>query len=83
MHLYSLIKVINIELRKNPINLKELEDDFAALNDMLSILGIKFDYPKLTPELKHIYEEYLKAKANKDFTTSDNLRQILINNHIL
>ncbi len=83
MHLYSLIKVINIELRKNPINLKELEEDFAALKDMLSILGIKFDYPKLTPELKNIYEQYLKAKENKDFATSDKLRQILINNHIL
>ena len=83
MHLYSLLKNINIELRKNPSDLKELEEQFSTLKDMLHILGLNFDYPLLNDELKNIYSQYNEAKKNKDFAKSDSLRDILIKYHIL
>lgn len=82
-YLYSVVKDINIELRKNPLDLDVIQDYFACLKDMLSILGLKIDYPILNDELKNIYNQYLEAKKAKDFAKSDELRKILIENKIL
>ncbi len=82
-YLYSVVKDVNIELRKNPLDLDVIQDYFACLKDMLSILGLKIDYPILNDELKNIYNQYLEAKKAKDFAKSDELRKILIKNKIL
>ncbi len=82
-YLYSIVKELNIELRKNPLDLANIQNDFACLKDMLNILGLKLDYPILNDELKNIYNAYLEAKKEKNFAKSDELRKILIGNKVL
>ena len=81
--LFEMVKLGNVELRKNPANLQELEAIWASLNAMLDILGIKLEYPILTPELEKTYSQYLALKADKKFEESDKLRDILLKEHII
>lgn len=81
--LFEMVKLGNVELRKNPANLQELEAIWASLNAMLDILGIKLEYPILTPELEKTYSQYLALKAEKKFEESDKLRDILLKEHII
>ena len=81
--LFEMVKLGNVELRKNPANLEELEAIWASLNAMLSVLGIKLEYPILTPELEKIYSQYLVFKREKNFAESDKLRDILLKEHII
>ena len=76
--LFATIKEANQELRKNPMDLAKLESLFVSISAMVSILGIKLTYPVITKELKDIYDEYLKLKAEKKFSESDVLRNKLI-----
>ena len=82
-YLYSVVKELNIELRKNPLDLVNIQNDFACLKDMLNILGLKLSYSILNDELKNIYNAYLEAKKEKNFAKSDELRKILIENKVL
>ena len=81
--LFEMVKLGNVELRKNPANLQELESIWASLNAMLFVLGIRLDCPNLTPELEKTYLDYLSLKAEKRFEESDKLRDILIKEHII
>lgn len=81
--LFDMIKMANVELRKNPTNIQEISAIWASLNAMLNVLGIELAYPKLTPELEKIYREYLSLKAEKRFEESDKLRDLLIKEHII
>ena len=54
-----------------------------TLKKMFYLLGFNFEYPVLSQEDKDLYNQYLESKANKDFATSDKLRTILIEKHIL
>ena len=81
--LFEMVKLGNVELRKNPVNLQELEAIWASINAMLFVLGIKLDCPILTPELEKIYLDYLSLKAEKRFEESDKLRDILIKERII
>lgn len=81
--LFEMVKQGNVELRKNPADIKQIEAIWASLNKMLDILGIKLDYPILTKELEEIYSQYLKFKAEKNFEESDKLRDVLLNAHII
>lgn len=81
--LFEMVKQGNVELRKNPADIKQIEAVWASLNKMLDILGIKLDYPILTKELEEIYSQYLKFKAEKNFEESDKLRDVLLNAHII
>ena len=81
--LFDKVKQANVELRKRPVNLQEIQGIFASLNAMLNIFGIKFDMPVLTPELRKIYVEYMTLKAEKRFEESDKLRDILMKNNII
>ena len=81
--LFEMVKQGNVELRKNPADIKQIEAIWASLNKMLDILGIKLDYPILTKELEEIYSQYLKFKAQKNFEESDKLRDVLLNAHII
>jgi hypothetical protein len=45
---------------------------------MLFILGLPVDYAWLSTEDMMLYQDYLSAKSNKDFLTSDRLRAELI-----
>ena len=81
--LFEMVKLGNVELRKNPANLGEIESIWASLNAMLDVLGIKLNYPILTPELEKIYSQYLAYKAEKKFEESDKLRDILLREGII
>lgn len=81
--LFTLIKEANVELRKRPLNLAVLEQQFADFTAMLCILGLKVEYPLLTGEDEKLYNEYLQLKNEKKFEESDKLRQILISKNIL
>ena len=80
---FEKVKQANVELRKRPLNLQEISGIFASLSTMLDVLGIKFEYPVLTDELRKIYEQYLALKAEKRFEESDKLRDVLIKHNIL
>ena len=81
--IFEKVKLANVELRKNPKNLQEIQGIFASLSAMLDVFGIKFEAPVLTDELRKVYEEYLALKAEKRFEESDKLRDVLIKNNIL
>lgn len=81
--LFEKVKQANVELRKSPTNLQQIEEIYASINAMLNVLGIKFDAPVLTSELKEVYANYLKLKAEKRFEESDKLREVLIKNNII
>lgn len=81
--IFEKVKLANVELRKNPKNIGEIQHIFASLSAMLDIFGIKFDAPVLTDELRKTYEEYMSLKAEKRFEESDKLRDVLIKNNIL
>lgn len=81
--LFEKVKLANTELRKNPANLQQIEELFASIKEMLSVLGIVFEAPVLTKELEEIYSKYLELKAQKNFEESDKLRGVLIQNGII
>ena len=81
--LFEKVKLANIELRKNPTNLEQIEGIYASINAMLKVLGIVFDMPVLTAELEATYREYLKLKSEKRFEESDKLREVLLKNNII
>ena len=81
--IFEKVKLANVELRKNPKNLQEIQGIFASLGAMLDVFGIKFETPVLTEELRKVYEEYLALKAEKRFEESDKLRDVLIKHNIL
>ena len=81
--LFEKVKLANVEMRKNPINLQEISNIFASLSAMLDVLGIKLEAPVLTPELEQIYNEYLRLKSEKKFEESDKLRNVLMEHKII
>lgn len=81
--LFEVIKMANQEMRKNECDINKLLDIFKSLHDMLMILGLDIPYVTLTSEDKEIYKEYQLARKNKDFVTSDKLREILTKRGIL
>ena len=81
--MFEKVKEANVELRKNPVNMAQIEEIFASLKAMLHIFGIEFDIPVLSPEIEKTYKEYLELKAQKRFEESDKLRDILIKNNII
>lgn len=81
--LFEMVKLGNVELRKNPANIKEIEKIFASLKAMLNVLGIKLSYPILTKELEEIYSQYLALKKEKRFEESDKYREQLLKANII
>lgn len=80
---FEMVKAGNVALRKNPADFDEIESVWASLNVMLTTLGIKLEYPILTPELEKIYSQYLALKKEKKFEESDKLRDVLLKEHII
>ena len=81
--LYRVIKQGNVLLRNREIDNEQVRINFLTLKKMFYLLGFNFEYPVLSQEDKDLYNQYLESKANKDFATSDKLRTILIEKHIL
>ena len=81
--LFEMVKLGNVELRKNPANIQEIEKIFASLKAMLNVLGIELNYPILTKELEEIYSKYLALKKEKRFEESDKFREQLLKANII
>ena len=77
------IKLANMEIRKKDVDLKVLENYFYTFQDMVYILGLHNSVKKFSKEDMDLYNEYLEAKKNKDFSKSDILRDDLIKKGII
>ena len=81
--LYEELKNANIEIRKNPKDIRKLLVIFANISDILDVFGLDIKYPILSIEDKEIYNKYLRLKSEKKFDESDVLRQKLIERGII
>lgn len=78
-YLLELIKELNTALR----NKGEIGLLYDKINLIINILVLHYDLKTLSEDDKKTYQEWLKAKENKDYTKADELREILVNNNIL
>jgi cysteinyl-tRNA synthetase len=76
--LYNVLKEINQTIRVREPDLDKLNDLFKTLTDMFTILGLDIKYVELGNEELDLYNSYLKAKEEKDYVKSDEIRQQLI-----
>lgn len=76
--LYLEIKDINVLLRNSNVDNETKNKHLITLEKMLDLLGLKFTRKILNEEELDLLNQYDKAKKEKDFITSDKIRQILI-----
>ncbi len=79
--LMSLVKEVNKIIRKSVYTSEELDhllSLYYTFNLLLNIFGINFDVPKLNQEIKQLIKKREEARTNKDFVTSDAIREILL-----
>ena len=81
--LYNLIKESNQTIRSREIDFEKLNNQFKSLTDMFYVLGLKIDYVKLDQNDRDLYQQYLEAKAEKNFAKSDDIRHILMQKGIM
>ena len=70
------VKLINQKIRSKD-NINELLALFDAFSNMLEILGVKPNKERMSKENKDLYNDWLKAREEKDFQKADELRVIL------
>ena len=73
-HMYSLMKKMNADIRKNDLSIEILQSEFKTFKDMLYVLGIKVDINPLSKEEKTLVIDWQNARKNKDFEKADVLR---------
>jgi cysteinyl-tRNA synthetase len=83
MEVYNIIKEANQALRVREIDLDKLGKLFKTLKDMFFVLGLDLTYVVLSEEDKALLKEYKEQKQLKNFSRSDEIRQILINKGIM
>ncbi|MBQ2656960.1 MAG: cysteine--tRNA ligase [Erysipelotrichaceae bacterium] len=83
MVIFDTVKLLNQSLRTREIDWEEVAKNYNAIQKMLEILGIFIDKTVLDEEDKKIYQDWNKAKAEKDFETADKYRNILMEKGIL
>lgn len=81
--LFEDIKLLNQQLRQRDKDIQEISKTYETLVKMLKILGIEFNFERLSQENRKLYNDWNSAKANKDFETADQLRAQLIELGIL
>lgn len=83
MVIFDTVKLLNQSLRTRDIDWNEVSNNYNAIEKMLEILGIFIDKIVLSDDDKKIYDNWNKAKADKDFETADSYRNELIAKGIL
>ena len=83
MVIFDTVKLLNQSLRTRDIDWNEASKNYNAIEKMLEILGIFIDKIVLSEDDKKIYDNWNKAKADKDFETADSYRNELIAKGIL
>ena len=76
--LYALIKETNILLRSPKNNEGKIVALGHTIKSMLDILGLDLGVKTLSEEDVEVLKEYESARANKDFSRSDELRNELV-----
>ncbi|MBQ6654363.1 MAG: cysteine--tRNA ligase [Erysipelotrichaceae bacterium] len=79
----DVVKQLNQSLRSRVIDGDIVSKDYNALRMMLDILGIRIDKLEFSDEDKKLYQQWMDAKAAKDFATADSLREQLQQRGIL
>lgn len=81
--LYEVIKELNMLIRARELVFDRIAKLFNTTNYMLDLIGMyKYD-KKMSAEEKNLYNEWLNAKANKDFTKADAIRMTLVEKGIM
>lgn len=78
--LLSLVKDLNQEIRNKGDNILTLTNKILTITN---ILGLSYSMPKFTEKQKETYNNWLKAREDKDFALADTLREELIKENIL
>ena len=83
MVIFDTVKLLNQNLRTREIDWEEVAKNYNAIQKMLEILGVFIKKTVLDEDDKKIYQEWNKAKSEKDFETADKYRNILMEKGIL
>lgn len=78
--LLSLVKDLNQEIRNKGDNILTLTNKILTITN---ILGLSYSMPKFTEKQKETYNNWIKAREDKDFALADTLREELIKENIL
>ena len=78
--LLSLVKDLNQEIRNKGENILTLTNKILTITN---ILGLNYPMPEFTEKQKETYNNWLKAREDKDFALADTLREELIKENIL
>lgn len=70
-------------LRSNKTPASLIKDSFETLKQVFELLGIYVPEVELTAEDRNLYSEYQKAREERDFSRSDELRKALTEKGIL
>ena len=82
-YLLDIVKKANQEIRNKNSSNELLKEYFYTLNDGLWVLGLNV-FPRIYQDEEILlYNNYLKAKEDKNFQLSDKLREELIKKNIL
>lgn len=79
----SLIKEVNTLTMKKDADLNHLSDCYTTLMKFACILGLSYEFKPLTEEDIQLLNEYNKAREEKDFKKSDELRPALMEKGLL
>ncbi len=83
MEVNNVVKSLNALLRVKEKDLSSISTEFNTLNKMLDILGLHPSLKELTSESLSLYNDYLKAREDGNYSLSDTLRAELINQDVL
>ena len=78
--LLSLVKDLNQEIRNKGNNILTLTNKILTITN---ILGLSYSMPEFTEKQKETYNNWVKAREDKDFALADTLREELIKENIL
>lgn len=78
--LLSLVKDLNQEIRNKGNNILTLTNKILTITN---ILGLSYFMPEFTEKQKETYNNWIKAREDKDFALADTLREELIKENIL
>ena len=78
--LLSLVKDLNQEIRNKGNNILTLTNKILTITN---ILGLSYSMPEFTEKQKETYNNWIKAREDKDFDLADTLREKLVKENIL
>lgn len=79
----SLIKEVNTLTMKKDADLSHLSDCYSTLMKFASILGLSYEFTPLSEEDIQLLNDYNKAREEKNFAKSDELRPALMEKGLL